>query len=87
MKQTTLDTNEIKPVFYHSYENEERLNNEVVSVANENNKIRVYTTNICRATQENYEMLLKLYPHIEIELPTKQLTNGNLCRAVLKNLN
>ena len=28
MKQTTLDTNEIKPVFYYSYENEERLNNE-----------------------------------------------------------
>ena len=28
MKQTTLDTNEIKPVFFHSYENESRLNNE-----------------------------------------------------------
>ena len=61
--------------------------NGVVSVANENNKIRVWTTNICYATQENYELLTKLYPHIEIELPTKQLTNGNLCRAVLKNLN
>ena len=25
MKQTTLDTNEIKPVFFHSYENEDTL--------------------------------------------------------------
>ena len=65
----------------------EIIDNEVVSVANENNEIRVWTTNICRATQENYEMLRKLYPHIEIELPTKQLTNGNLCRAMLKTFN
>ena len=63
----------------------EIIDNEVVSVANENNEVRVWTTNICRATQENYEMLSKLYPHIETELPTKQLTNGNLCRAVLKS--
>ena len=61
----------------------EIIDDEVVSVANENNEVRVWTTNICHATQENYEMLSKLYPHIEIELPTKQLTNGNLCRAVL----
>lgn len=64
----------------------EIIDDEVVSVANENNEVRVWTTNICHATQENYELLTKLYPHIEIELPTKQLTNGNLCRAVLKNL-
>ena len=62
----------------------EIIDDEVVSVANENNEVRVWTTNICHATQENYEMLSKLYPHIEIELPTKQLTSGNLCRAVLK---
>ena len=60
----------------------EIIDDEVVSVANENNEVRVWTTNICHATQENYEMLSKLYPHIEIELPTKQLTSGNLCRAV-----
>ena len=60
------------------------ITDEVVSVANESNEIRVWTTNICHATEENYEMLSKLYPHIEIELPTKQLTNGNLCRATLK---
>ena len=63
----------------------EIIDDEVVSVANENNEVRVWTTNICHATQENYEMLSKLYPHIEIELPTKQLTNGNLCRPVLKS--
>ena len=60
----------------------EIIDDEVVSVANENNKVRVWTTNICHATQENCEMLSKLYPHIEIELPTKQLMSGNLCRAV-----
>ena len=27
MKQSTSNTNEVKPVFYYSYENEERLNN------------------------------------------------------------
>ena len=64
----------------------EIIDDEVVSVANESNEIRVWTTNICRATQENYELLSKLYSHIEIELPTKQLANGNLSRAVLKNL-
>ena len=57
---------------------------EVVSVANNSNRIQVWTTNICHATEENYKMLSKLYPHIEIELPTKQLTNGYLSRAVLK---
>ena len=62
----------------------EIIDGEVVSVANENNKIRVWTTNICHATLENYGMLSKLYPHIEVELPTKQFPNGNLCRAVLK---
>ena len=61
----------------------EIIDDEVVGVANESNEIRVWTTNICHATQENYELLSKLYPHIEIELPTK-LANGNLCRAVLK---
>ena len=64
----------------------EIIDDEVVSVSNNSNKIRVWTTNICHATQENYELLSKLYKHIEIELPTKQLTNGNLSRAVLKNL-
>ena len=65
----------------------EIIDDEVVGVANESNEIRVWVTNICRATKENYEMLSKLYPHIEIDLPTKRLANGNLCRAVLKTFN
>ena len=39
---------------------------------------------VCHATQENYEMLLKLYPHIEFEHPPKPLTGSDLCRAMLK---
>ena len=62
----------------------EIIDDEVVSVANESNSIRVWTTNICHATLENYGMLSKLYPHINIESPTKQLANGSLCRAMLK---
>ena len=38
---------------------------------------------ICYATQENYEMLCKLYPHIEFELPPKEITGSDLCRAML----
>lgn len=38
---------------------------------------------ICHATQENYEMLCKLYPHIEFELPPKEITGSDLCRAML----
>ena len=37
----------------------------------------------CHATQENYEILCKLYPHIEFEKPTKELTGSDLCRAML----
>ena len=61
----------------------EIIDDEVVSVANENNEVRVWTTNICHATQENYEMLSKLYPHIEIELPPKEITGSDLCIAML----
>ena len=40
---------------------------------------------ICHATQENYEMLSKLYPHIEIELPPKEVTGSDLCCLMLRN--
>ena len=40
----------------------------------------------CYATQENYEMLCKLYPHIEFELPPKETIrsdiNKRLCLSV-----
>ena len=37
----------------------------------------------CHATQENYEMLCKLYPHIEFEQPPKPLSGDELVRAML----
>ena len=39
---------------------------------------------ICHATQENYEMLCKLYPHIEFEQPPKELKGSDLARAMLE---
>ena len=35
------------------------------------------------ATQENYEMLCKLYPHIEFEAPHKLLSGDALVKAML----
>lgn len=40
---------------------------------------------ICHATQENYEMLCKLYPHIQFELPPKEITGSDLCCLMLRN--
>ena len=37
------------------------------------------------ATQENYEMLCKLYPHIEFEQPPKPLIGSDLCFKKLKS--
>ena len=62
----------------------EIIDDEVVSVANENNEVRVWTTNICHATQENYEMLCKLYPHIEFELPPKEITRSDLTKGMFE---
>ena len=39
----------------------------------------------CHATQENYEMLCKLYPHIEFEVPPKPLSGSDLCFKKLKS--
>ena len=39
---------------------------------------------ICHATQENYEMLCNLYPHIEFEQPAKELKGSDLARALIK---
>ena len=39
---------------------------------------------ICHATQESYEMLCKLYPHIEFELPPEPLTGNELCYLMLR---
>ena len=38
---------------------------------------------ICHATQENYEMLCNLYPHIEFEQPPKPLTGIELAKKLI----
>ena len=38
----------------------------------------------CHATQENYEMLCKLYPHNRFEKPPVVLKGSDLCRAMLE---
>ena len=55
------------------------------SITYSHNDITTYSKNkdVVKATQENYEMLCKLYPHIEFEQPTKPLTGSDLCRAML----
>lgn len=63
----------------------EIIDDDVVSVTNKNNEIRAWISNICHATQENYEMLCKLYPHIEFEQPPKPLTGNDLCCLMLRN--
>ena len=43
---------------------------------------RVNHESICHATQENYEMLCKLYPHIEFELSPKEITGSDLTKLM-----
>ena len=62
----------------------EIVDDDVISVANKHNEVRAWVSNICHATQENYELLSKLYPHIEFELPPKKFTGSDLCRAMLE---
>ena len=45
---------------------------------------RVNHESICHATQENYEMLCKLYPHIEFELPPKEITRSDLTKGMFE---
>jgi hypothetical protein len=43
-----------------------------------------FTDVVIKATPENYELLCKLYPHIEFEQPAKELTGSDLARAMLE---
>ena len=45
---------------------------------------RVNHESICYATQENYEMLCKPYPHIEFELPPKEITGSDLTKGMFE---
>ena len=45
---------------------------------------RVNHETICYATPENYERLCKLYPHIEFELPPKEITGSDLTKGMFE---
>ena len=45
---------------------------------------RVNHETICYATQENYEILCKLYPHIEFEQPPKEITGNDLTKGMFE---
>ena len=62
----------------------EIVDDDVISVANKHNEVRAWVSNICHATQENYELLSKLYPHIEFELPPKEITRSDLTKEMFK---
>ena len=45
---------------------------------------RVNHESICYATQENYEILCKPYPHIEFEQPPKEITGSDLTKGMFE---
>lgn len=45
---------------------------------------RVNHETLCHATQENYEMLCKPYPHIEFELSPKEITGSDLTKGMFE---
>ena len=61
----------------------EIIDDEVVNVVNKNNEVRAWISNICHATQENYERLQATFPHIEFEQPPKPLSGDGLVTAML----
>ena len=60
------------------------IDDDVVNVANKNNEVRAWVSNICHATQENYERLQATFTDIKFEQPPKPLTGSDLCRAMLE---
>ena len=60
------------------------IDDDVVSVANKNNEVRAWVSNICHATQENYERLQDTFPNIKFEKPAKELKGSDLARALIK---
>lgn len=53
------------------------IDDDVVNVANKNNEVRAWISNICHATQENYERLQATFPDIEFEKPPTQADIDN----------
>ena len=61
----------------------EIFDEDVVNVANKNNEVRAWVSNICHATTENYERLQATFPCIEFEKPPKPLSGDALVKAML----
>ena len=59
------------------------IDDDVVSVANKNNEVRAWVSNICHANPENYERLQATFPGIEFEHPTKPLTGIELAKKLI----
>ena len=53
------------------------IDDDVVSVANKNNEVRAWISNICHATPENHERLQATFPDIEFEQPPTQADIDN----------
>lgn len=53
------------------------IDDDVVSVANKNNEVRAWVSNICHATTENYERLQATFPRIKFEQPPTQADIDN----------
>ena len=48
------------------------IDDDVVNVANKNNEVRAWVSNICHANPENYERLQATFTDIEFEAPPVQ---------------
>ena len=59
------------------------IDDDVVNVANKNNEVRAWISNICHATTENCERLQATFPDIEFEQPPKPLSGDGLVTAML----
>ena len=55
----------------------EIIDGDVVSVANKNNEVRAWVSNICHSTPENYERLQATFSDIEFEQPPTQADIDN----------
>ena len=62
----------------------EIIDDDVVNVANKNNEVRAWISNICHATPENYERLQATFPHIKFEQLPKPLSGIKLSKELIK---
>ena len=58
----------------------EVFENGYMSISNYPHRVNYET--ICHATQDNYELLCRLYPHIQFELPPSPLTGSDLTKIM-----